>query len=137
MSTLTQPAQSIATPPLPKIDVAAVESGVSLETMTDFLESSGLELKDIYNVVIPARTLSHRRARNENLSVDESDKLARVVRVFEHTQRVFGSTEKTLKFLRTPKQRFDGRTPLDMLRTDLGGRLMEEWLWQIADGVFV
>lgn len=73
----------------------------------------------------------------ENLAADQLDKLVRVARILEHTQRVFGSNEKTLKFLRTPKQRFDGRTPLDMLNTDLGERLVEDWLRQISDGVFV
>ncbi len=105
--------------------------------MTELLAMAGLELKDIYDIVIPARTLTHRRARKEKLSVDESDKLARVIRIYEHTQRVFGSAPKALKFLKTPKERFDGRTPIEMLRTDLGGRLVEDWLWQIDDGVFV
>jgi len=43
----------------------------------------GVELKHIYDIVIPARTLKHRRSRKESLSRDESDKLARLVRVFD------------------------------------------------------
>jgi len=119
------------------LDLASVESGLSIEMMSRFLSESGLELKDVYDVVIPARTLKHRRNRGEALSRDESDKLARVIRIYDHTLRVFGTAEKALKFLRVPKQRFEDRTPLEMLRTEIGGRLVEDWLWQIADGVFV
>jgi putative toxin-antitoxin system antitoxin component (TIGR02293 family) len=119
------------------IDLATVESGVAIDTLMSFLTASGLELKDVYDVVIPARTLTHRRARKEALSRDESDKFARVIRVYDHALRIFGSPEKTLRFLRLPKESLQGRSPLQMLKTDLGGRLVEDLLWQIADGVFV
>ncbi len=118
------------------LDFSAVESGIEIDTLTEFLTSSGLELKDVYDIVIPARTLTHRRARKEALSRDESDKFARVVRTYDHVRRIFGTQEKSLRFLRLPKESLQGRSPLQMLATDFGGRLVEDLLWQIADGVF-
>jgi uncharacterized protein (DUF2384 family) len=38
--------------------------------------------------------------------------------------------------MRQPKQRFGGRTPLDLLSTEAGGRLAEEMLIQIDEGMF-
>ncbi len=105
--------------------------------MLGFLSATGLDLKDIYDVVIPARTLTRRCDRNEKLSPTESEKLARLIRVYDHTLRVFGTAEKTLYFLRQPKQSFDGRTPLDLVCTESGAELVEGMLWQIEDGVFV
>ncbi|HEX4577801.1 MAG TPA: antitoxin Xre/MbcA/ParS toxin-binding domain-containing protein [Edaphobacter sp.] len=119
-----------------RLDLSHVESGVPLTTMSTFAESSGLPLKDLYEVVIPARTLKHRRARREPLSRDESDKLARLVRVFDHAVSVFGNPERARAWLDKPKKRFDNRTPLTMLRTEIGGRMVEEMLGQIDEGMF-
>ncbi|MEI9977418.1 MAG: antitoxin Xre/MbcA/ParS toxin-binding domain-containing protein [Edaphobacter sp.] len=118
------------------INLETVESGVPIATMSDFATSSGIPLKDLYEVVIPARTLKHRRARREPLSRDESDKLARVVRIFDHAVKVFSGTERARTWLEEPKKRFANRTPLEMLRTETGGRMVEEFLGQIEYGMF-
>ena len=119
-----------------RLTLQAVESGVPVATMSDFVSASGVPLKDLYDIVIPARTLKHRRARRESLTPDESDKLARLVRIFDHAVRVFGDTERARTWLQEPKRRFDKRTPLTMLRTDIGARLVEEFLIQIDEGMF-
>ena len=119
-----------------RIDLASIENGVPVATMSDFAASSGLSLKDLYEVVIPARTLKHRRARREPLSRDESDKLARLVRIYDLAVRVFAEPERARAWLEQPKKRFAGRTPLAMLRTEAGGRLVEEFLVQIDEGMF-
>lgn len=119
-----------------RLNLETVEAGVPVETMTHFVSASGVELKDIYNIVIPARTLKHRRSRKQSLSPDESDKLARLVRVFDQAVSVFGEIEQARRWLNKPKRRFDARTPLQMLRTDFGGRMVEEMLGQIDEGMF-
>lgn len=101
-----------------------------------FLNESGLRSSDIYEVVLPARTLKHRKARNEPLSIDESDKLARLVRVFDFAVRVFADLNKAREWIDTPKTRFEGRTPIQMLRTEMGGRMVENMLGQIQYGMF-
>ena len=118
-----------------RLDLAHIEAGVPTDTLSTFAESSGLPLKDLYDVVIPARTLKHRRARREPLSRDESDKLARLVRIFDHAVRVFDDRDRARIWLEEPKRRFDERTPLTMLRTETGGRLVEEFLVQIDEGM--
>ncbi|HWW22448.1 MAG TPA: antitoxin Xre/MbcA/ParS toxin-binding domain-containing protein [Edaphobacter sp.] len=118
------------------LDLESVEAGVPVETMSNFVSASGVELKDIYEIVIPARTLKHRRRLVQPLSADESDKLARLVRVFDQAVTVFGTVEQARSWLSKPKKRFDLRTPLQMLRTDVGGRMVEEMLGQIDEGMF-
>jgi putative toxin-antitoxin system antitoxin component (TIGR02293 family) len=119
-----------------RLNLQAVESGVPVATMTDFVSASGVPLKDLYDIVIPARTLKHRRARRESLTPDESDKLARLVRIFDHAVRVFDGIERARTWLNEPKRRFDGRTPIEMLRTETGARMVEEFLGQIEYGMF-
>ena len=118
------------------LDLQTVEAGVPLATLASFVEASGLRFGDIYEIVIPARTLKHRRARNEALTADESDKFARLVRVYDQAVKVFGEREKALRWLNHPKHRFDERTPVQMLRTEVGGRMVEEMLGQIEHGMF-
>ena len=119
-----------------QLNLETVEAGVPVETMTNFVSASGLGLKDIHEIVIPARTLKHRRSRKQPLSRDESDKLARLMRVFDQAVAVFGEVAQARAWLNAPKKRFDDRTPLHMLRTDFGGRMVEEMLGQIDEGMF-
>jgi putative toxin-antitoxin system antitoxin component (TIGR02293 family) len=119
-----------------RLDLHHIESGVPTTVLSTFAESSGIPLKDLYDVVIPARTLKHRRARREPLSRDESDKLARVVRIFDLTVRVFAEAARARAWLNKPKRRFANRTPIEMLSTETGGRLVEEMLGQIEHGMF-
>jgi putative toxin-antitoxin system antitoxin component (TIGR02293 family) len=100
------------------LDLETIESGVSLNALNNFVTVSGMQFRDIYEVVIPARTLKHRKARKEHLTADESDKPARLIRIFDQPQ--------ALHWLNEPKRRFEGRTPMQMLRTELGGRMVEE-----------
>lgn len=104
--------------------------------MASFVDSSGLEFSELYDVVIPARTLKHRKARRESLSRDESDKLARLIRIYDQAMRVLGDKEKALHWLRKPLRRFAGRAPLEMLRTEFGARMVEEMLGQLDYGMF-
>ena len=48
------------------------------------------------------------------------------MRIFDQAVAVFGDAEKARRWLRKPKKRFHDRTPLQMLRTDFGGRAVEE-----------
>jgi len=117
-------------------DWREVERGLPISTLEDFSAYSGFPLKDLLEVVIPARTLKHRRQRNESLSMDESDRLVRVARLYELGVKIFGNPDKARRWLSKPKRRFDGRSPLLMMRTSLGGIGVEEMLYQIDEGVF-
>ena len=132
--------QASPIPPTPStafvLDWKDVERGVPVSALEEFAAHSGFALKDLLEVVIPARTLKHRRQRQEPLNLDESDRLARVARVYALAVRVFGNPDKARRWLSKPKIRFNGQAPLSMLRTDLGGRQVEEMLIQIDEGMF-
>jgi putative toxin-antitoxin system antitoxin component (TIGR02293 family) len=126
----------LGTQPDSEFDLARLaEDGVPIgvvRVMTDH----GLTSKEVYSIVIPERTLKHRKSRKERLSPEESDKAIRTARLLARAQSIFGSQEKALVWMRQTKQRFGGRTPLDMLTTEAGGRLVEEMLIQIDEGMF-
>jgi putative toxin-antitoxin system antitoxin component (TIGR02293 family) len=116
---------------VPKI----VENGLPIDRLA-LLKEKGLSFSEISEIVISPRTLKHRRARGEHLSHDETDRMVRVARIVALADNVFGNHEKALLWLRTEDDRMAGRSPLSMLRTDAGGRLIESMLWQIDEGVY-
>ena len=90
--------------------------------------------EEIYSFIVPRRTLVHRKTRRESLTHDESDRAVRIARITSLAEEVFGADAKAGRWLRKPKTRFEGRTPLEMLRTDAGARLVEEMLLQLDYG---
>lgn len=96
----------------------------------------GLSDSEAYDLIVPRRTLAHRLAKHQLLSRDESDKAVRVARIVAMAEHVFGEPERAWRWLRKPKERFDRRTPLALLATEAGARLVEETIVQIDHGVF-
>lgn len=99
------------------------------------LRTAGLTDDEIYLLIVPRRTLTHRRARQEALSQDESDRAVRVARLTALAEQVFGERERAWRWLRKPKRQLEGRSPLHLMSTEAGARLVEEWLYRIDDGM--
>ncbi len=112
-----------------------VEHRLPTDTVTRLTEH-GLTREEIHRLVIPLRTWKHRRSRQEPLSAEESDRAVRAARVLALAESVFGTREKALGWMRQPKRRFHDRTPMDMLATEAGGRLVDQMLIQIDEGMF-
>ena len=98
------------------------------------LRRAGLTDDEIYSLVLPRRTLSHRVARHERFSVDESDRIVRILRITAFGEDVFGDRERFWHWFRTPKRRFEGRTPISLLATAAGARVVEDLLGGIDEG---
>jgi putative toxin-antitoxin system antitoxin component (TIGR02293 family) len=123
--------------PSASFDWRSVERGVPLSALEEFSNYSGIPLKELLEVVIPLRTLKHRRQRKEPLNLEESDRLGRVARIYELAVHVYGDREDGKEWLLEPKDRFDQKTSLAMLRSTAGERAVEEFLIQIDEGMFV
>lgn len=116
-------------------DWETVERGVPVAALEEFAAYSGLPVKSLLDVVIPARTLKHRKQRQEPLSIDETDRLRRVATIFALTVKVYGNPEDARHWLTTPKRRFNQRAPLTLLRTQAGEDAVQEFLIQIDEGM--
>jgi putative toxin-antitoxin system antitoxin component (TIGR02293 family) len=117
-----------------------VRRGLPLNTQAVLL-SHGLTKDEFHYIVIPLRTFRHRKERlnkgqDEMLSADESDKALRAARVLALAERVFANRDKALAWMRKPKKRFEGETPMKMLQTEAGARLVEQMLIQLDEGMF-
>ena len=107
--------------------------GLRVEAI-DALKESGLTEAEVGSLIIKPRTLSHRQARGSRLTVDESDRAARVARGLVLAERTFANREKAHRWLRRYLGALGGRAPMDLIRTDAGARVVESLLARIAWG---
>jgi putative toxin-antitoxin system antitoxin component (TIGR02293 family) len=106
-------------------------------TSVQRLVGLGITRAEVDELVIPLRTLQHRRSRREKLRVDESERVLRVARVLSQAESIYGSRERALAWLRSPNPRCGKRAPMGLLKTDAGSRIVEDLLVQIDEGMFV
>jgi putative toxin-antitoxin system antitoxin component (TIGR02293 family) len=123
--------------PATEAEILRIVEGQLAPAVIKRLISLGLERGEIDAIIIPQRTLQHRRSRREKLTVEESDRVLRAIRVLSLAESVYGSRQRALAWLRKPHARLDGRAPLSLLKTDTGSRIVEELLVQIDEGMFV
>jgi putative toxin-antitoxin system antitoxin component (TIGR02293 family) len=97
----------------------------------------GFSREEVYSTIIPARTLQHRRSRKERLTVEESDRVIRALRVLSTAEGVYESRDRAFQWLRRPNPRLSDRSPVTLLKTDTGARIVEELLGQIDEGYFI
>ena len=112
--------------------IRAVERGLPITTI-DALRRV-LRGDEIDRLVIPRRTLTHRRLHGEPLSAEESDRVLRIARVIKAASTALGSEARGLDWLRDKHDLLDGRAPLTLSKTDAGARLVENMLARLAWG---
>jgi len=98
------------------------------------VKRSGFTDREIEHLVIPGRTLRHREARNEPLTVEESDRLVRLTRVQAIAEDVLGDREKANRWLRANLGLLGGQAPIEVARTESGARVVEQLLAKIDWG---
>ena len=116
-------------------DLAALVEKRLPATAIKSLVRGGLSDAEVYQLIVPRRTLAHRVAKHQSLSKEESDKAVRVARITAMAEQVFGESERAWRWLRKSKRHFDAKTPIEMLATEAGARIVEEMLAQIDDGI--
>jgi putative toxin-antitoxin system antitoxin component (TIGR02293 family) len=98
------------------------------------LTRAGLSEKEIEKYVIPQRTRRHRADKNQPLTVEESDRAVRLLRVQTLAEDSFADKEKANRWLRRVLTELDGEAPLVVAQTEAGARVVETILGKIAWG---
>lgn len=118
------------------IDVADLAMNGLPTDVADLIVNTGMLTRDeLHNLVIPERTLRDRKKHGKSLAQDEADRLLRVIRVIERATAAFESREKAMRWLRKPKRRLGGRSPMDVLGSDAGVTEIINWLDRIDYGI--
>lgn len=121
---------------LPKA-ASMVSSGISteiLKTIQERLGLSNIELSDL--LMVSPRTLD-RRKKEATLPADESERSYRIARLTDLASEVTGSGKKASEWFKKPNFALGNKTPLDLMQTEPGARLVERTLNQIRHGITV
>jgi len=98
------------------------------------LARAGLSEREIEAFVIPERTRRHRAARKQPLTVEESDRAVRLLRIQTLAEETFADPEKAALWLRRPLAELGNEAPLAVAQTEAGARVIETILGKIAWG---
>ena len=122
-------------------------AGAALEALTGRIPQASAPLlmeklgarftsAELYELVVPERTLARRLARKELLTPAETDRALRVARISAEADRVFGNPDKAGRWLRRANSSLGGQTPISLMRSEAGAQIVEEALGQIDHGLF-
>lgn len=111
----------------------AVRNRLPLEALKGLVQA-GLSEQEVEKFVIPQRTRRHRLQKAQPLTVDESDRAVRILRVQTLAEETFGDRGKANLWLRRPLGELHGETPIEVAQTETGARVIEAILAKIAWG---
>jgi len=95
---------------------------------------SGAEAIEL--IASSSRTMARRKARHQRLNAVESDRLARLARIYARALDVLEDEEKARSWLHKPNRSLGGRVPLKVMDTDIGALEVERVLGRLEHGIF-
>ena len=113
--------------------VDAVKQGLPTASVERMMREDLLSQEEVYTLIAPKRTYQLRKQQRKPLTAAESEKTARLARIFALANEAFQDADKAAAWLRRPS-RVLGREPLTLLDSEAGARLVEEELLRINWG---
>ena len=117
----------------------AIEKGISVSSFKKLEKAYVLDSPKLATVIkIPVRTIQSRTKNKERFNQFESERIFRTARILELAANLFeGDQEKGQHWLSQPAEAFNGRTPFEMCKTEMGCRDVEDLIHNLEHGVFV
>lgn len=110
-------------------DIDRVREGLGLAELDAIVDALGLDQSALQDVLgISVRTLQRRRKRDDCLTAAESDRLWRLLHIWQRSRTAFASDDAARAWLKTPHGLLGGETPLERLDTEPGLREVEDLL---------
>ena len=117
------------------LDLAeAIEQGLPVAAADRIVKLLAPEDPSFAQRIAPRATLARRRRNNSRLSMEEGDRTARFARIWSQALSVWNSAEAARRFLFEPHQLLEGKRPVDVIRTAVGARMVEEILGRLEHG---
>lgn len=89
-------------------------------TVSTLSSRMGLSQDYMLEIMSIPRATFIRRLREHSLTTAESDRVLRVARILQESERVFGNGDKANRWLTCPSPLLGGASPVDLLATDAG-----------------
>jgi len=116
--------------------VEQIQRGLSYSAFERFQRNTELPYRLLAKIVeVPMRTLARRKDAGR-FEPDESDRLARISRVFARAIELFeGDAESAREWLTNPVRGLGGRTPIEFASTDVGAIEVENLIGRLEYGI--
>jgi len=112
-----------------------LERGVPVGALSELARQEALSPEDIHRLIIPRRTLAHRKVKHQPLNRVESERALRVASLTALAEETFANREKAQTWLRRPTSALGGKRPIDLLDSEPGARVVEQLLYRIGHGI--
>ena len=117
--------------------LATIKAGLPPRAIAAFAERAGVARTVILQKLdISESTIARRARARQKLTIQESDRLVRMARVYAYATEVFSSEEKARHWMQHPIRALNFNAPFDYLDTEEGARQVEATLSHLEHGVF-
>lgn len=121
----------------PSTIIPRIKAGLPTRTFFDLAEKLKVRPEGLGRIVgIAPRTL-HRRKLAGRLDPLESERVARIQRLYQHALETFRDESAVQTWFVSPALALGGKTPLDYADTEVGSREVENVLLRLEHGVFM
>jgi putative toxin-antitoxin system antitoxin component (TIGR02293 family) len=117
--------------------IARIERGLPYSALEHLQRNAGLDPDLLLQwIQVAPRTLARRRAQGR-LSPEESDRLLRAARIFGCALDLFhGDRAGAVEWLSHKMAALGGATPIEVSRTEVGAREVENLIGRVRHGVY-
>lgn len=116
-----------------------IEEGLPSQDVISFVESVNLlHDKGVVSKVLgmSERTLYRRVKKPEPLSAEQSSRTWRFAEILTKAEDVFGDPEEAQRWMNTPAMGLEGHKPIDLITTQVGYELVDDFLTRMDYGVY-
>lgn len=116
-----------------------IEKGLPSQDILKFIDSVSLfnDKKIVVKVIgISERTLYRRVNKPEPLTTEQSSRTWRFAETLTKAEDVFGDPAEAERWMSTPAMGLEGRKPIDLLTTQVGYELVDDFLTRMDYGVY-
>lgn len=117
--------------------VGRIESGLPAASALAFKETLRLTFAELAALLgVSTRTVARWDAAKSHLDPVSGDRLLRSARIFAIATEVLEDAEAAARWLKSPQRALGDAVPLELVRTDVGARAVEELLGRMEYGIY-
>ena len=121
---------------LPNEQIAALERGLPSASLAQIAWMLNLPKQSIIAALkLAQRTITSREKTGKPFTLEESERLLRVLRLHRLARQVFTTNEAVAQWLSAPDRSLGMKSPLEMLATDVGAAKVENLAQAMMHGV--
>ena len=117
--------------------IEKLQSGLPYSSWKYFSEETGFTETEMLKLTHMSRSTLNRRKKGNTLDPLESERLARVARVFSKILLMFrGDLSRVHVWFTTPRPTLGGKTPFEMTISEIGALEVEDVIGRIQYGIY-